>query len=246
MKKTLLPAVFAILISGPLLELASGEIQFDLDWQTADRSSARIAPDPVYTPEAVVQVYSARAYNWRGVFAVHTWIATKSENADGYTVYQKVGWRKWRGLPVVVSEPDIPDKLWYGIVPEILFELRGQPAEKAISGIISAVETYPYKNQYLMWPGPNSNTFIAYIYRQVPELDGELPTTAVGKDFLPNGDMVAPAPSKTGIQVSLLGLLGFTIAKKEGIELNFLGLTLGVDPLDLAIKLPGIGQVGLR
>jgi hypothetical protein len=38
--------------------------------------------------------------------------------------------------------------------------------------------------------------------------------------------------------------MGLTAAVEEGIELNLLGLTLGLDPLDLAIKLPGIGRIG--
>ena len=246
MKKAILPILFVILITGPLLELLSGEIHFNLDWQTADRSSAHIAPDPDQVHEAIVQVYSARAFNWRGILAVHTWIATKSENAAEYFVYQKIGWRRWQGLPVVVSEPDIPDRLWYGVTPEIILDLRGPEAVKAIAGILKAVETYPYKHQYQMWPGPNSNTFIAYIYRLVPEMNKDLPTTAIGKDFLPNGDIIASAPSKTGLQVSVFGLIGFTAALEEGIELNIFGMTFGIDPIDLAIKLPGIGQIGLK
>jgi hypothetical protein len=32
---------------------------------------------------------------------------------------------------------------------------------------------------------------------------------------------------------------------KEGVEFNLLGLVIGVDPLGLAIKLPGVGRLGL-
>jgi hypothetical protein len=35
-----------------------------------------------------------------------------------------------------------------------------------------------------------------------------------------------------------------TLAVEEGVEINLLGLSLGVDPASLAIKLPGIGSVG--
>jgi hypothetical protein len=35
----------------------------------------------------------------------------------------------------------------------------------------------------------------------VPELRLDLPPTAIGKDFLPNGEVVARAPSGTGFQV---------------------------------------------
>jgi hypothetical protein len=43
----------------------------------------------------------------------------------------------------------------------------------------------PYPNTYRPWPGPNSNTFLAHIARQVPELVIQLPSNAVGKDHLP-------------------------------------------------------------
>jgi hypothetical protein len=39
-------------------------------------------------------------------------------------------------------------------------------------------------------------------------------------------------------------VLGATLAVEEGLEVNILGLTFGLDPLDLAIKLPGLGRIG--
>ena len=38
------------------------------DWRTASREPVGTAPDPATTPEAVIQVYAARAYGWRGFF----------------------------------------------------------------------------------------------------------------------------------------------------------------------------------
>jgi Protein of unknown function (DUF3750) len=109
-----------------------------------------------------------------------------------------------------------------------------------------AIVTYPYPHQYRTWPGPNSNTFVAHIARTVPALGLELPSTAIGKDYLSNGSILARTPSGTGLQLSLLGLLGLSLARDEGLEVNVLGLTFGVDPLDFALKLPGIGRFGLR
>ena len=64
---------------------ASGKTQIAADWRTATRQSSGLAPKANITPEAVVQVYAARAFAWRGVFAVHTWISVKRENAPDYT-----------------------------------------------------------------------------------------------------------------------------------------------------------------
>ena len=240
-------AIFLLLLfAGPMLMVSCGNIRLGQDWRTADRSPTGVAPDPATTREAVIQVYAARAFNWRGMFAVHTWIATKPENADEYTVHQVVGWRRFRGLPVLASGRDVPDRSWFGSPPEVIADIRGESAERLIPEIQQAVKSYPYPERYTTWPGPNSNTFVAHVAREVPELRLELPTTAIGKDYLPNGSVAARAPSGTGYQLSLFGLLGVTAAVREGLELNLLGLAFGIDPQDLAIKLPGVGNVGLR
>jgi hypothetical protein len=235
---------FLFLVALPLFLVVSGQAQLGRDYRRADRSSAGIAPAAETTPEAVVQVYAARALNWRGIFGVHTWVATKPENAPEYTLHQVIGWRVFRGLPAVVSAPGIPDGRWFGNEPELLGELRGEPAAKAIPKILAAVASYPYANEYKLWPGPNSNTFVAYIGRQVPELKMDLPTTAIGKDYPINGSLVDRAPSGTGYQFSMLGLLGLTVAREEGFEMNLLGLSFGIDFQRPALKLPFIGRVG--
>ena len=96
-----------------------------------------------------------------------------------------------------------------------------------------------------MWPGPNSNTFVAWIARQFPQLEIELPPTAVGKDFLGRGFEVMRTPSGTGWQFTYAGYVGAALGLREGVELHLLGATLGLDPEELAIKLPSIGKVGL-
>lgn len=232
-----------MLFSGPLLFALFGTIKLGQDWRTAPRDSTGLAPSPTTTQEAVIQVYSARAFDWRGIFAVHTWVATKAENVNHYKVHQVIGWRLMRDFPVVVSAPDIPDRSWFGNDPEILLDIRGAKATVLIPKIEQAVASYPYPETYHVWPGPNSNTFVAWIARQVPELRLELPSTALGKDYLGNA-VLAPAPSGTGYQLSLFGLAGILLARHEGLEVNILGLNFGIDPLSLAIKLPAVGNVG--
>ena len=96
-----------------------------------------------------------------------------------------------------------------------------------------------------MYPGPNSNTYTAWVGRHIPELKLDLPPTAIGKDYLGYG-VIAKAPSGTGIQISFFGLLGILAGVEEGLEINVAGLTFGVDPLGLALKLPGFGRIGPR
>jgi hypothetical protein len=215
------------------------------DWRTADRSSTHIAPLPSKEHRAIVQIYAARAYGWRGYFAVHTWFATKEKDADHYLVYQVVGFRQWRGLPVVLVQPDLPDRKWFDHAPEIIFDLKGKAAEDMIPHIKQAAVNYPYQNSYILWPGPNSNTFTSYIMRHTPGIYTELPPHAIGKDWIDDGKIFGPSESGTGYQLSLFGAFGITIGKAEGIEINILGLTFGIDILRPALKLPFIGRVGL-
>src|SRR5207302_3204482 len=58
------------------------------NWWELERGPSGQAPDPATTPEAVAQVYAARAVSWRGVFAVHTWVAVKPSRAPSYTRYE--------------------------------------------------------------------------------------------------------------------------------------------------------------
>jgi hypothetical protein len=69
-----------------------------------------------------------------------------------------------------------------------------------------------------------------------------LPVIAIGKDYLPLGQFVAPTPSGTGYQLSVGGLFGLTLARDEGLEINLLGLAAGIDFRHPALKLPGVGR----
>ena len=236
--------LLTVLLIGPVLALAGSTVRLGQDWRTADRSSAGLAPAPTDAPEAIVSVWAARAFNWRGLLAVHTWIATKPANAPHYMVHQVIGWRGWGGGNVVVSSPDFPDRAWYGQPPRLVMELRGPGAESAIPKILEAVDAYPYTHRYRLWPGPNSNTFTAFVARRTPELALDLPAIAIGKDYLEDGRFLVVAPGGRGFQVSLFGLAGVLVGVEEGIEINVLGLVFGIDPLGPAIKLPGIGRIG--
>ncbi len=213
------------------------------DWRTASHEPVGLAPDVALHPEAVVQVYAARAFGWRGVFGVHTWVAVKPVRAKAYTVYEVIGWKlRWDDTAVSIRERDA-DARWFGSAPELLADKRGAGAEALIPRIEAAAKTYPYAREYSAWPGPNSNTFTAWITRKVPELRVDLPPTAIGKDYL-GSSVIAAAPSGNGGQFSVLGALGVTLSTVEGLEINLLGLTFGLDPWPPAIKLPLVGRLG--
>ena len=215
------------------------------NWWELRRDSSGQAPDPASTPAAVIQIYAARAVGWRGVMAVHTWVALKPAGAPAYTRYEVMGWGVGNGAPAIRVNRTGPDNYWFGSRPELLVDRRGEGVEDLIARVQTAVEHYPYPASYRTWPGPNSNTFTAYVGRAVPELRLDLPATAIGKDFIPGGRPAAMTPSGTGVQLSLFGLLGVLAGVEEGLELNVLSLSFGVDVMRPALKLPVVGRLGL-
>ncbi|MFO0460804.1 MAG: DUF3750 domain-containing protein [Burkholderiales bacterium] len=236
-------AVVGVLLLGPLGTIAIGEVDPSATWRSGSRESSGQSPSPADEPRAVVQVFAARTVGWRGAFGVHTWIATKRSGATEYVVHHVIGWRVFRGSGAVVTQTGTPDFRWFGAWPDKLVDLRGDGVDATIDRIETAVAAYPYPGTYRAWPGPNSNTFTAFVARQVPDLRLDLPANALGKDWLP-ATIVDRTPSGTGWQLSLVGLLGVADGLEEGLELHVLGRNVGVDPGEFALRLPGFGRVG--
>ena len=142
------------------------------------------APSPATFADPIVQVYGADVWGFRGRFAIHTWVAVKSANADAYTIYQVIGWRQRRGQPVLSISEGIPDRPWFGSKAVLLHEKRGPEAAGLIAEIENAVAAYPFAEEYKMWPGPNSNSFVAWIGLEVPKLGLDLPVKAIGQNWM--------------------------------------------------------------
>jgi hypothetical protein len=207
---------------------------------SATNDEADAYPDPMVTREAIVQVWGARTRGVKGIFGVHTWIAVKPQDASEYTVYEIIGWRlRWSDSALVIRNR--APNYWFGAKGELYAEKRGDGVDELIRRIDKAAREYPYANTYTLWPGPNSNTFVAWMTRAVPELEADLPATAIGKDYI-GSDFFSTAPSGSGIQFSLRGLFGFAASGIDGLEINVLGLNFGLAPS--GVKLPLVGRIG--
>lgn len=235
---------FAAAFLAPLAAHAAWWVSHDdaVAWNRADWSSAGILPSPRAKRDAAVYVFAARTGRWKGIFAHHSWVVIKERGATSYTRFDKVAW----GRPVKINNW-APDARWYGHTPTIVAAIQGTEAERLIPKIRAAVASYPFSQpgDYSVWPGPNSNSFIAYVLEAIPEAGIVLPPTAIGKDWRADARVFGLAPSGTGVQLSLGGLLGVTLAWIEGLEVNILGLVAGVDIRRPAIKLPGFGRIGV-
>jgi hypothetical protein len=237
-------ATFALLFLTPLALHAAWWLSHEpaLAWHEADWSSANLLPAARAQPKALLHVYAARTGHWKGIFAHHSWIVIKERGATHYTRYDKVAWAR----PVKI-DGWAPDARWYGHQPVLVGAVEGAAAEALIPRVRAAVAAYPHGSVggYRVWPGPNSNSFVAYVLSAIPEAAIALPPTAIGKDFREGAGVVALTPSRTGLQLSLAGLLGITVAWVEGVEINVLGLVLGIDLRRPAIKIPGFGRLGV-
>ncbi len=211
------------------------------NWREADWRSSGILPEAKAGGEAVVHVLAARVGGLKSALAVHSWIVVKRRDDPSYTRYEVVGW----GTPLR-RNAYAADGFWYSNKPEIVASLRGEAAERAIPRIEAAIAAYPYSRagQYRIWPGPNSNSFVADVLRQTPELGAALPPIAVGKDWLSGGRLFSLDPDGRDFQASLFGYAGISAGMRSGLELNLFGLVAGLDFARPAIKLPGFGRIG--
>jgi len=210
-------------------------------FRDADWSSVGMLRPPDSEREARFLVFTSRTGRWKGIFAVHSWIAFKPENATSWSRYGVVGW----GQPVRTNGW-AADGRWFGDTPRVLVDVRGSAATAIIPRVKAAIAAYSYSHfgDYRIWPGPNSNTFTATVLRAVPELETTLPSNAVGKDFRAY-PYVGLTDSGTGVEASLWGVLGVKFGWVEGVELNFLGLVAGFDLRHPGVKLPGFGRIGV-
>ena len=230
-----------------LLPLAVSAVLYRLDgsgagWRTADRSSVGLLAPAAAHPAAAVRIFAAQTVRWRGIFAVHCWIVIKPAGAASYTRYDYTAW----GEPIRMNGFE-PDGRWFGRAPEVVFAADGSLAASLIPRMQAAIAGYAWRNQgdYRPWPGPNSNTFVAAVMDAVPELRAALPPTAIGKDFPYDGRWFRQTPSGTGIRMTLGGYAGLTVGWVEGLEVNILGAVAGLDLRRPAIKLPGLGRLGM-
>ena len=212
------------------------------DWRLADRSSAGLLPSAAAHPDAVVRVFSARTVSWRGIVATHSWIVVKETGASAYQRFDYTAW----GGPIWIDR-FVPDGRWFGSVPDVVFAADGDAAQRVIPAVRAAIKTYPFANpgDYRLWPGPNSNTFVAAVMGAIPDMRASLPATAIGKDYPYDGRWFGLTPSGTGVRLNLGGYFGITLGLVEGFELNLFGAVAGLDLLRPGLKLPGLGRVGV-
>lgn len=103
---------------------------------------------------------------------------------------------------------------------------------------------YELHPDYFPIPGPNSNTFVAYLDRRC-HLYVELPATAIGRDYV--GIVGADfTEGRTGIQIGSIPF-GVRVGLREGVGVQVFGLPIGVHLVPPGIDVPvNPGRVGFQ
>lgn len=211
-------------------------------WSSADWSATGILLDPAADEEAAAYLMAARTGGLKGAFSVHSWIVMKEPAGREYVRYDTVGW----GMPI--RRNGYPaDARWYSNDPEIIHSVHGEEAARLIPLFEAAIERYPYsgRGDYRIWPGPNSNSFIAYLLREVPEFGAVMPSNAVGRDFAPGFFSADWSPEAWDFHATFGGFLGLAAGLRSGLEVHFAGLVAGIDLMRPALKIPAYGRLEL-
>lgn len=149
---------------------------------------------------------------------------------------QRMGGQSWGYVHLDSRKPD--DDIGGGPY-RIERVWTGEEARRLVV-VIQRSPSYPYCDEYRYWPGPNSNTYAAWVLKEAG-VEGELPPTAVGKDYVPTA-AAGVTPSGTGVQFDTAPV-GLKLGAREGVEAHVLGMTFGVQVWPPAIELP-FGRIG--
>jgi hypothetical protein len=64
----------------------------------------------------------------------------------------------------------------------VLADWEGDAARR-IAEVLNQIGKYPYCERYRYWPGPNSNSFVAWVLREA-RIEHRLPWRALGRGYL--------------------------------------------------------------
>ena len=209
-------------------------------WSMADWGPSGVLPAASAVPGAAIHVLAARTGGLKGAASVHSWIVWKRPGARAWSRADVVGW----GRPLR-RDAYAPDGRWFSNAPLVVGSVEGAEAARLVPALEAAIDGYPWggPGSYRIWPGPNSNTFVAHVLREVPGIGATLPPHAVGKDWIGPG-LTAVRDAGGDLHLSAWGYLGLSVGPRSGIELNLLGQAVGLDLAHPALKLPGIGRLG--
>jgi len=108
-----------------------------------------------------------------------------------------IGWRlRWADSVVVISDRRSRTRAGTAASLSLYAEKRGEGVDDLYRAHRQGGARLPLRRRIRAMARPESNTFTAWITRTVPELEVDLPATAIGKDYL-RDKMVDSPPAAT-------------------------------------------------
>jgi Protein of unknown function (DUF3750) len=194
-------------------------------------------------PTCVVQLRYATLPHFLRAIAVHYWFVVGDPAAR-----QWHRWEVWQtkdaggqSLGHVHCDLRHPDDGVGGGAYRLAAEWSDSAAQ-AIYAVLAQAQDYPYRDLYRAWPGPNSNTFVAWVLREAG-LHHALDPRAIGKDYVGLlGMQLSSRPAGAQVETPLLGV---RVCLRDGVEVHLLGLTCGLRWSPLEVYTP-FGRLGLK
>jgi hypothetical protein len=195
-------------------------------------ASCAARPSQVVENKPVIMLKSVQLPThvaWISRCADHCWI----------DYYNDDGWHRVEVNTSVkdfdIQEDEAFEDVRWGREVALHNTFSGPWAERVAAELKAASEIYPYADNYRAWPGPNSNTFIDWLAKEV-RLPIVLPSNAVGKDYA-SWLRAGITSSQTGLEIDTI-VAGVQAGLTEGVELHLLAMTFGVGFWPPSIKLP--------
>ncbi len=177
-------------------------------------------------------------------FGVHTWIAVKRSGAPEFTVHEVIGYRLRRDGTTVVSR--------VRAARQPLVRRRARLAQRCSRPRRRCTDRSHRNSRYRT------------IHTTAPIASGPAPTRTPSPPSsfamfrscastcrrLRSARIISASSrwrslrAAPAVNSTFFGLAGVAAGWEEGVELNLLGLTFGVDPVSLSIKLPLLGRIG--
>jgi hypothetical protein len=119
---------------------------------------------------------------WIGVIAWHYWFVVSDDTGrHRWEVWQTKNAGGWC-IGHVHRDLKHPDDGVGGAPSRLVREWDGEDAAR-ILGVLETVENYPHCQKYRYWPGPNSNTFVAWVLREAG-INYKLSRKGLGQAYL--------------------------------------------------------------
>ncbi len=169
---------------------------------------------------------------WFTHFAQHSWFDVREGPAGP--------WRRIEiptpssGVQITELAPGeaFEDERWERAVRVRAWEY-GAGVDRLVVELVAAARAWD-DGGYRTWPGPNSNTFVDAMLREVDGLSGQQHHNAIGKDY---GWRVGESATGFGVELET-PIAGLQLGLVEGVEVHLFGLTFGVGLQPLALRLP--------